>query len=68
MGGVKKFFKGDKVKLPPPPPPPPSIDEAMESQSARDASKRRRGMAASILTSPTGVGSAPVGTKTLLGS
>lgn len=68
MGGIKKLFGGDKPKMPPPPPPPPMIDDAMEEQRSRDATRRRKGMAASIYTSPTGVGSAAVGTKTLLGS
>lgn len=58
----------DKIKMPPPPPGVPTIDDAAENQSQRDAMRRRRGRAASILTSPTGVGSTPVGSKTLLGA
>lgn len=59
---------GDMPKMPKPPGPPPTIDEAAESQQASDEARRRRGRAASILTSPTGVGSTPVGTKSLLGA
>jgi hypothetical protein len=68
MGGVKKLFGAGKPKMPPPPPPPPMIEDAMEAQAKQDATRRRRGAAATILTGPSGVGSAPVGTKTLLGS
>jgi len=70
MGGVvKSVFGGpDMPAPPPPPPPPPTTDDAAASQSQRDEMRRRRGAQASILTSPEGVGSAPVGTKTLLGS
>jgi hypothetical protein len=50
------------------PPPPPTIDKARGEAEAKDAARRRRGAAASVLTSPEGVGSSPVGTKTLLGS
>ncbi len=70
MGGVVKsvFGGADMPAPPPPPPPPPTTDDAAAAQSSRDAARRRRGAAASILTAPEGVGSSPVGTKTLLGS
>ena len=66
MSGI--FSGPDMPAPPPPPPPPPTMDDASASQSQRDEMRRRRGAQASILTSPEGVGSAPVGTKTLLGS
>jgi len=66
MSGI--FSGPDMPAPPPPPPPPPTMDDAAASQSQRDEMRRRRGAQASILTSPEGVGSAPVGTKTLLGS
>lgn len=62
------MFGGAKPKMPPPPPPPPQIDEATERTKEQDAARRRRGYSATVLTSPTGVGTSPVGTKTLLGS
>ncbi len=66
MSGI--LSSPDMPAPPPPPPPPPTTDDAATSQSQRDEMRRRRGAQASILTSPEGVGSAPVGTKTLLGS
>jgi hypothetical protein len=69
MGGVvKSVFGSPNMSAPPPPPPPPTTDDAAAMQSRNDEARRRRGSQASILTSPEGVGSAPVGTKTLLGS
>lgn len=65
MGGMLK----PKTPAPPePPPPPPTVDEAAAKQSENDQARKRKGAMASILTSPEGVGYAPVGTKTLLGS
>lgn len=66
MSGI--LSSPDMPAPPPPPPPPPTMDDASAAQSQQDEMRRRRGAQASILTSPEGVGSAPVGTKTLLGS
>lgn len=57
-----------KMPTPTPPPPVPTIDDAAQNQAARDATRRRRGAAASILTGPEGVAGSPVSIKTLLGS
>lgn len=53
---------------PKPPPPPPTVDDARGEMEAKDAARRRRGMAATVLSGKQGVGSSPTGTKTLLGS
>ena len=64
MGGLF----GGKPPAPPAPAPVPTIDDAKAEQDSKDAARRRRGAAATILTGPEGVGSSPVGTKTLLGT
>jgi len=46
----------------------PTIDNARARQQSDDALRRKRGRQASVLTGPEGVGSSPVGTKTLIGS
>lgn len=56
-------------KTPPPPAPLPTIDEAQESQVESDRRLRRRGRAATILTSQGGdTSGVRTGTKTLLGA
>lgn len=69
MSGL--FGGGGSVSTPaapPPPPPTPRIDEARARREAQDAANRRRGRQASVFTGSEGVGSTPVGTKTLVGS
>jgi len=61
MGGaIKKIFSPSKPKAPPPappPPPPPTVTDAeMEAENERKRAAKRRGAAASILTSEQGLG------------
>jgi hypothetical protein len=66
MGGL---FGSKAPKMPAPPPPPPTVDDATEKQAQADAARRRKGMAATIYTSPSGLsGQTKTGQKTLLGS
>jgi hypothetical protein len=58
---------GETPGMPEAPPPPPTIDDARDKQSALDRARRRRGRAAGLYTSPTGVGSSPVGKQQLAG-
>jgi len=59
----------EPVKTPPPPAPLPTMDEAQESQVEGDRRLRRRGRAATILTSQAGdTGGVRTATKTLLGA
>jgi hypothetical protein len=55
-------------KVQDPPPPPPTVDEATERVRSKDETRRRKGHAASVLTSPEGVSESPVRIKTLLGA
>jgi hypothetical protein len=69
LGSIFGAQKAPAMPAPPPPPaPPPSIDDASERQSRADAARRRRGRAATVLTSPAGVGEQAAATKTLLGA
>lgn len=54
--------------MPDAPPPLPTIDDAANAQRSRDALRRRRGMAATILTGPSGVPTPPTNRQTLLGA
>lgn len=58
---------GDSPQMPDAPEPPPTIDDARVKQDQADQARRRRGRAASIYTSATGVGPTPVGKQTLAG-
>lgn len=49
------------------PPAVPTRDEAKESRQIEDALRRRKGTAATILTSPMGASQAQTASKTLLG-
>lgn len=67
-----------QVNIPPPPPPPSSVasapDAAVAADRARrqredaDARRKRSGARSTIVTGPEGVGSSPLGVKTLVGS
>jgi hypothetical protein len=59
---------GETPGLPEPPGPPPTIDDAKVAQQKADAARRRRGRAATYLTTPRGVASTPVGTRALTGA
>ena len=67
MGGF--FSKPKKPKPPPPPPDPVTVDQATEATDSALRAARKRGRAASILTSADGVGDAPgsVAVRRLLG-
>lgn len=63
--------KAPSIPPPPPPPPPvPTVDDARAAADRETAGYRRRGRAATILTSTEGAltPSANIGAKTLLGS
>lgn len=65
------FLFGGKPSAPPPPAPPPpvpTIDTARQRREAADASARKRGRSASVLTGPEGVPEEPTAKKTLIGS
>jgi hypothetical protein len=47
---------------------PPTIDQARLRMEQSDATRRRRGRRASILTGPEGVAATPVGQRTLIGT
>lgn len=47
---------------------PPGIDKARLRLEQSDSIRRKRGRRASILTGATGVGSTPIGQRTLIGS
>lgn len=49
------LFSSPKIPEMPTPPPVPTVDDAREGQQAKDKLRRRRGMAATILTSNEGV-------------
>lgn len=49
------------------PPPVPTRDEAKESRQIEDALRRRKGTAATILTSPLGTSAPETATKRLMG-
>jgi len=49
------------------PPKVPTRDEARESQQIEDNLRKRKGTAATILTSPLGAGAPQTATKTLMG-
>lgn len=72
---ISGVFGGGNKPAPPPsivaPAAPPKMEDAAASnQASRDQLRTRRGAAASILTSPTGVepAASSIGTKTLLGA
>ena len=58
---------GGAPKAPPAPPPPPTIDQAAQQADQSMAANRRRGYAATQLTTQSTLGTPTVGTKTLLG-
>jgi len=53
---------------PKPPPPPPTLDQAAMAADAQDQIRKRRGVAANLLTNPNTPFAPNVGTKTLLGT
>lgn len=60
-----------QVQAPPPPAPPPPVPTVSDVRARRnvvDAMAKKKGQAASVLTSPEGVGATPTQTKTLIGS
>lgn len=61
------FSMPDMPPPPTPPPPPPTKDDAADAQAARDVMRKRKGRAATVLTSPTGINSENTGASTLLG-
>jgi len=65
------FGGGDKAAATPAvpvPDPPPTIEDAQTKvQDAEDASRRRRGAAATMLTGKEGAGTPTTGAKALLG-
>ena len=67
MGGF--FSRPKKPKPPPPPPDPVTVDETAEASENALRAARKRGRAASILTSADGVGDVPgsVAVRRLLG-
>lgn len=66
-----EMFGAGQPKAPTPQklPKPPTLDEAAQASDAANLVRRRRGMAADILTSSAGVLTPPanIGAKTLLG-
>jgi hypothetical protein len=60
----------DTPKIPDPiiPPPPPTVDDAAARQKSSDAYRKRRGRAATVITSPQGINQSNTGAPTLLGS
>ena len=64
----KALGMGETPGLPPEPAKPPTVDDAAEAQRKADEARKRRGRAATYLTTPRGVASSPVGTKTLVGA
>lgn len=57
---------------PPPPPPAPTMDQAASRTAAekasQDATLRKRGRAAAVITGSEGVANTPIAKKTLVGS
>lgn len=68
---IGDLVKAPTVAAPPPPvmaPPVPTIDNARARRDAMDATARRKGRQASVLTGPEGVADTPTASKTLIGS
>lgn len=76
VGETIKGLVPEMPQMPAPPtaapPPPPDVavaaDRARLMRQQEDAQRRKRGRASTVLTGPEGVGSTPVGVKTLVGS
>jgi len=77
---VKDITKPLRPKAPAPLPPPPAAamgappdakiaaDRARMAREQADAASRKRGRRSTVVTGPEGVGSTPLGFKTLVGS
>jgi hypothetical protein len=83
-GGLLSSVSGGQQQVaapapPPPPPPPPTVTQAADRTAAAasnvrqdrtnaEEQARKRGRRSTVLTGPEGVGSTPLGVKTLVGS